>query len=396
MAAPFNLKARKWVDGRKEWYRSLEKTLPPGGADIWMHCASLGEFEQGRPVLENLRRNHPEKYILLTFFSPSGYEVRKNYANANHICYLPLDTRENAYRLTLLVKPRLVIFVKYEFWFHLLKVLDERRIPVLLISAIFRPDQFFFRWYGKPFRKSLVYYKKIFVQDKHSAGLLQKAGVTGAVVAGDTRFDRVIGVAGHPRELPALEAFLQGDRPWVAGSTWLHDEELIRACHRPISKWIIAPHEVTATRLLQIEKIFPGKTVRYSTLLAAPEKFLQQTILLVDNVGMLSSLYRYGAVAYVGGGFDHGIHNILEAAVYGVPVVFGPKYHKFKEAVDLIGIGGAFTVSDEKDLEKVMIKLTEAHQREAAGRSGSDYVRAHAGATEKIIRYIQEKRFLTR
>jgi 3-deoxy-D-manno-octulosonic-acid transferase len=391
----FNPKARLWVNGRKGWRQSLKNKVPAGGMDIWMHCASLGEFEQGRPVLEALRSLYPEKSILLTFFSPSGYTVRKDYPIVNHVCYLPLDSRKNARIFLQTIKPRLVIFVKYEFWFHFIGEISKQQIPLLLISALFRPGQLFFRPYGKIFKQLLLSYNRIFVQDKNSLDLLKNTGIEECVIAGDTRFDRVLTVMKQSKEIPAIDTFLQGKSAWVAGSTWPPDEQVIRGCSDLISKWIIAPHEIKEDHLLYIEKLFGEKTVRYSILKDAPEKFTDKTILLIDNVGMLSSLYRYGQAAYIGGGFGSGIHNILEAGVYGIPVVFGPKFQKFKEAKDLIYLQGAFSITLENELKDVIVRLGNDLFSKSAGDICAHYVHEHAGATEKIIRFIQEKRFLT-
>ena len=391
----FNPKARLWINGRKKWRRSLKNKVPAGGVDIWMHCASLGEFEQGRPVLEALRSLYPEKYILLTFFSPSGYTVRKDYPIVNHVCYLPLDSRKNACIFLQIIKPKLVIFVKYEFWFHFIREISKEQIPSLLISALFRPNQLFFRSYGKIFKRLLLSYNRIFVQDKNSLDLLKNAGIKECVIAGDTRFDRVLTVMKQSKEIPAIDAFLHGKSAWVAGSTWPPDEQMIGGCADLIPKWIIAPHEIKEDHLLYIEKIFGEKTVRYSILKDAPEKYTDKTILLIDNVGMLSSLYRYGQAAYIGGGFGSGIHNILEAAVYGIPVVFGPKFQKFKEAKDLTDLQGAFSITLENELKDIIVRLGNNPFSKSAGDICARYVNGHAGATEKIIRFIQEKRFLT-
>ncbi|MGH2643695.1 MAG: 3-deoxy-D-manno-octulosonic acid transferase [Chitinophagaceae bacterium] len=391
----FNPKAREWVNGRKRWALLLKNKAPEDGVDIWMHCASLGEFEQGRPVLEALRNRYPDKYILLTFFSPSGYSVRKDYPTVNHVCYLPLDTRKNTRMFLQIIKPKLVIFVKYEFWLHFIRQTSAQEIPLLLVSAIFRPDQLFFKSYGKVFRQLLSCYNRIFVQDKNSFGLLKNIGTENCIIAGDTRFDRVITVRKQAKEFSAIDIFLDHKDAWVAGSTWQPDEQVIKDCMYLIPKWIIAPHEIEEDHLLQIEKLFYGKTIRYSLLKDSPEKYIDKNILLIDNVGMLSSLYRYGRAAYIGGGFGHGIHNILEAAVYGIPVIFGPKFQKFREAKVLIEMQAAFSISDEMEMKKIMNKLTDKNFRKSTGELGQNYVSREAGATEKIIRFIQEKRFLT-
>jgi 3-deoxy-D-manno-octulosonic-acid transferase len=396
IASPFNPKARKWVQGRNDWEAGLRKAIPAGGADIWMHCASLGEFEQGRAVLEALRKNQPEAYILVTFFSPSGYEVRRNYPGADHVCYLPLDTRKNARLFVSLVHPRLVLFVKYEFWFHFLTVLHKRKIPILLISAIFRPTQFFFRPYGRPFRPLLSFYRRIFAQDAASLSLLEKAGVTGAVVSGDTRLDRVLEIAARPTDLAAVTAFVGGKSCCVAGSTWPRDEQLLHQCRRSFPRWIIAPHEIDESRLQGIERLFAGETVRYSALSAGEQKGAGASVLIMDNIGMLSALYRVGETAYVGGGFDHGIHNVAEAAVYGVPVIFGPDYSRFREATDLVSLGAAYSVATADELQQVLDRLGEEAFRARAGAAAKSYILREAGATADVVTYIQENRFFTR
>lgn len=387
LAAPFHPKAKKWHSGRKKWAKALKKALPEEGADFWMHCASLGEFEQGRPVLEALRKKFPGHFILLTFFSPSGYEVRKNYEGANHIAYLPLDTYRNASHFVETVRPRLTIFVKYEFWVHFITALHRQKLPVLLISAIFREDQLFFKWYGKPFKRLLFYYQKIFVQDERSAGLLKKTGITKVEVAGDTRFDRVMQVASQGKNLPEIEAFLQNKPCLIAGSTWPKDEQLLRSCLSEIPKWIIAPHEINEAQIRQIEKFFQEEAVRYSVFIKNTEKNKEAAVLIIDNIGMLSSLYKYGEVAYIGGGFDQGIHNVLEAAVHGIPVIFGPRYQKFKEARDLIALQAAFSISNEKELKDAIRKLKDEAFCKAAGQKAGEYVKSHTGATQQILEF---------
>lgn len=393
--SPFYTKAKKWYQGRKNWAENLKKGVPPKGVDIWMHCASLGEFEQGRPVLEALRGKFPHRFILLTFFSPSGYEIRKNYDGADYITYLPLDTKRNARQFMEIVKPGLTLFVKYEFWVHFLSELHRRKYPVLLISAVFRENQLFFKWYGRSFKRLLYYYKKIFVQDERSASFLEKAGIRQVEIAGDTRFDRVAQLASGAKPLPVVEAFLQNKPSLVAGSTWPEDEELLKSSVEVFPKWIIAPHEISEGHLRQIEKLFQGKTIRYSRLISGTEPLKEVPVLLIDNIGMLASLYKYGEVAYIGGGFGRGIHNILEAAVFDIPVVFGPRYHKFKEATDLISEGGAFSIGDEPALNNLLRKLREESFRKTAGRVAGYYVQSKKGATMQILRYITEEGFFT-
>lgn len=384
----FNLKARQWVAGRKDWLEKLRRAIPPTGADLWLHCASLGEFEQGRPVLETYRETHPGRFILVTFFSPSGYEIRKNYPGADYVCYLPLDTRSNARQFIATARPGAAIFVKYEFWLHYLTILHRHHIPTLLISAIFRKKQPFFQWYGKAFRQLLHFYHHIFVQDEASEILLRDEGIRGITVSGDTRFDRVVSIAGKARDFPEITGFIAGKEAWVAGSTWPPDETLLAAVDTA-DKWIIAPHEINEAHLRQIEKCFREKTVRYSRLKTAPERFADKEVLIIDNIGMLSSLYQYGRVAYIGGGFGKGIHNILEAAVWGIPVVFGPNFQKFKEARDLLDQKAAFAIRNETDFAAVAALLRNGEVRSQAGQTAGGYVRAQTGATQKIMEYLR-------
>lgn len=396
LSSIFNSKAKLWVMGRKGWRQSLIGKIPSGKSVIWMHCASLGEFEQGRPVLEALRKDYPNHFLLLTFFSPSGYEVRKNYQGADHICYLPMDSRKNAKDFLRITQPALVIFVKYEFWLHYIFETHRQNIPLLLISAIFRSDQIFFKFYGKGFRKMLTMYAQIFLQDEHSFQLLKTAKLDNGTVAGDSRFDRVLTVMKNANRFTEIEIFLQGKTSWVAGSTWSADEKILKECLDQIPKWIIAPHEINEEHLSQIERLFDEKSVRYSEMKLSPENYTDKSILLIDNIGMLSSLYLYGKVAYIGGGFGAGIHNVPEAAVYGIPVVFGPKYKKFREASDLVSENAAFSINNAEELKNIITKLEDENFRTTAGSFCRNYIHKNAGATEKIMEFIQTKRFLTK
>lgn len=395
LVAPFNPKARLWLRGRKDWRRRLGEALSEKHVDLWMHCASLGEFEQGRPVIEALREAHPEMTVLLTFYSPSGYEVRKDYALADHVSYLPLDTASNARDFIRIVNPEIVIFVKYEFWLHFLTELHQRATTVLLISAIFRSNQFFFRWYGTAFLRVLGCYERIFLQDDGSRAILEAHGVDRVTIAGDTRFDRVGKIAREAKDIEAMDDFVKGARTLVAGSTWPGDDEVIFPCLEMVDKWIIAPHEVNESRLRQLEKRFAPGVVRYSHMKGNPGSSAKCRVLLIDNVGMLSSVYRYGQLAFIGGGFDHGIHNVLEAAVYGMPVVFGPKHEKFREAEDLLREGAAFSVENARELANVLRKLAESGFAAQSGDAAARYVRDQSGATGKILDFLQQKRFLT-
>ena len=390
LVAPFNKKAKKMLAGQRETFAILKKQLDPKASYIWFHAASLGEFEQGRPLMEKIRQEKPDYKILLTFFSPSGYEVRKNYSGADIICYLPFDHYWNAKKFLLLVKPVTAIFIKYEFWMNYLNLLHRLQIPTYIISAIFRPKQIFFRWYAYRYRKVLNNFKWFFVQDRQSLDLLKRFNYTNASITGDTRFDRVYEIAGQCKKLPLVEKFLNqtenGKSPvFVAGSTWVNDEAiLIPYINRhPEIKLIIAPHEIDEQRIEALESCFTCKTVRYSQ--ADESSVSDAGCLIIDCIGLLSSMYRFGNLAYIGGGFGKGIHNVLEAAVYGIPVLFGPNYHKFKEAKELIACRGAFAVNNEEELSSRMNDfLSYAELLQETGTCAKEYVTGNLGATQKI------------
>jgi 3-deoxy-D-manno-octulosonic-acid transferase len=398
LAALWNPKARLWVRGRKAKQWSIESTKGAKGKTIWMHCASLGEFEQGRPLLEALKAAYPAHRIVLSFFSPSGYEVKKEYEGADAVYYLPMDGKNNAAQFIDAVNPSLVLWVKYEYWYYYLTGLQKRGIPVLLISGIFRPGQAYFKWYGGVWQQMLHCFTLLFVQNETSKSLLGNIGVSDKVmITGDTRFDRVLQLAAQAEEIPAIAAFCNASRVFVAGSTWEEDEaELIHYVRaHPEVKFIIAPHEIHASNLQDVKKEFKGGLFysEWSTSELPPDTH----ILIIDNVGMLSRLYRYADIAYIGGGFgSDGVHNVLEAAVYGKPVIFGPEYEKYIEAVGLVDCGGAFSIDNALELEKLVNRLlTDDVSLAAAGNSAGEFVRQHAGAAEKIVRCIQEKRLLT-
>ncbi len=369
----------------------LREKIDRNAKYIWFHASSLGEFEQGRPLIEKIKAEHPEYKILLTFFSPSGYEVRKNYGGADVVCYLPFDTPYRVKKFLDLSKPVMAIFIKYEFWDNYLSELKRRNIPVYIVSAIFRKEQLFFKWYGGMYRKVLSYFTHIFVQDDASRELLSKYGVTNVSVFGDTRFDRVQDVYKNTKQIPMVELFVNNNRSdnqltMVAGSSWQQDEEVYLNYfnEHPELKLIIAPHEIHKDHLMHIESMLKRPSIRLSE---ATEKDIKgKSCLIVDSFGLLSSIYRYGDLAYIGGGFGAGIHNVLEAAVYGIPVIFGPKYQKFKEARDLLQVGGAFSITDEKTFESKMEELsTYRDLLEAAGAAAGDFVKSNIGATNKII-----------
>lgn len=396
-AAAGNNKARRWLQGRKNWRQQLQR-VGGDGPLVWVHAASLGEFEQGRPVLESLRQQHPGCRILLTFFSPSGYEVRKDYKGADYVYYLPLDTRRNAEDFLALARPQLAIFIKYEFWHHFLTALYRRGVPVLLISGIFRPGQVFFRPWGGMFRRLLQGFTRIFVQDAASLQLLQQAGIRQAAVAGDTRFDRVWALRREAVELPQIAAFTAGRAVVVAGSTWEADERLLaewwRQCPQAGRCLVIAPHEIDEAHIARLEALFPG-ALRYAALgaAAAPP---QAAVLIVNTIGILSALYRYGRVTYVGGGFGKdGIHNVLEPATYGRPVLFGPVFHKYPEAAGLLAAGGGASVANGAALAQQLEQwLADDAACTHAGRQAEHYVAAHQGATGKILQYINGQGWL--
>ena len=397
LISPFHKKARIMRLGQWKTNSILREKIDRNAKYIWCHASSLGEFEQGRPMMEKIKAEHPEYKILLTFFSPSGYEVRKNYNGADVICYLPFDTPYRVKKFLNLANPSIAIFIKYEFWGNYLQELKHRNIPVYIISSIFRRDQLFFQWFGYPYRKMLYCFTHLFVQDDRSAALLKEFGITNVTVTGDTRFDRVLDVRNQARELSPVEHFVcEGGKEkrltLVAGSSWPQDEEILIPYfnEHPEMKLIIAPHEIHREHLMYIESLLKRPSVRLSDVFHDQSLAEGKDCLIVDSFGLLSSIYRYGTIAYIGGGFGAGIHNTLEAAVYGIPVLFGPKYHKFKEAKDLIKVGGGFSVSDKQSFCEKMDELLTYHEvLEAAGESAGQFVNGNAGATDKILRIIK-------
>ncbi len=386
IASPFKEKAKKLVEGRRMSRLLISRFNRPEGRVVWFHVASLGEFEQGRPVIEALKRREPETHIVLTFFSPSGYEVRHDYKEADLVLYLPSDTKRNARELLDAIRPDMAIFVKYEYWYHILTELQQRKIPTYLISAIFLPSQPFFKWWGGIFREILGCFKEIFVQDPDSLELLKGIGVTNATIAGDTRFDRVVEAAERGTSIPLVEKFLNGAHAIISGSTWPPDEENLLSyinAYNGSYKWIIAPHELGETRIATLLSAIQKRSARIT---APPDDLSECEVLIIDCIGILSAIYRYGDVAYIGGGFGAGIHNTLEAAVYGVPVIFGPNHKAFREAIALREAGGAFAYSTAEELKELLdTLLNSAEIREAAGSVARDFVLEHKGATEIIL-----------
>lgn len=379
-------KARKIIDGQAVTMQRLKKELSPEGGYIWIHAASLGEFEQGRPLIEMIRRNHPDAKILLTFFSPSGYEVRHNFPLVDAVVYLPFDTKKNVRQFLDTVKPRMAIFVKYEFWGNYLNELKLRGIPTYIISAIFRKSQPFFKPWGGEFRKMLTYFTHIYVQDEGSRELLAGIGIKNVTVAGDTRFDRVTDIMESCVEIPQAAALTRdASLTIVAGSTWPPDESYLLPCFNahPGMKLIIAPHEVNEERIAAIESQLNRPSCRLST--ATPEEAAKCDCIIVDCYGKLSSAYRYGNIAYIGGGFGVGIHNLNEAAVYDIPVIFGPHYHKFKEARDLIKCKGGFSFSNKEEFDAIIeLIVNDKKLREQYGKNAGNYIKENLGATRII------------
>ena len=392
LAAPFVPKAAQWVAGRRGLLSRIEAALGAETAPrVWFHCASLGEFEQGRPLMEAYARHYPDHQIILTFFSPSGYEVRRSWPGAAHVFYLPLDSAAHARAFLDAVRPRLAVFVKYEFWYYYLRELHRRQVPTYCVSAIFRPEQVFFKPWGGFFRRLLAYFTHIFTQNEASVVLLRGAGITRASVAGDTRFDTVVRTAtAPPAPLPLLDAFVADRAPvFIIGSSWPADLPVLTPLlhqYQTELRFVVAPHEISETNLKLVEEALPGQVVRYSQ--ATPATVAQARVLLLDNVGLLSQVYRFGQYAYVGGAFGKGLHNTLEAAAFGLPLFFGPAYHKFQEAIDLVELGTAFPVQSGPELLAAFAPLW--HDEAARLRLQDlslDYVHHQAGATEKIMNY---------
>ena len=396
LLTPFVPKAAAWVAGRRGLLAHLRRTLGTDSAPrVWFHCASLGEFEQGRPLIEAYRQAHPATKVVLTFFSPSGYEIRKNWPGADFIFYLPLDTRANACAFLDAVQPQLVVFVKYEFWYHFLNATHQRRIPAIVVSAIFRADQVFFRPWGAFFRQILACFTHIFTQNEASAALLRGVGITQVSVAGDTRFDTVVATAAAPpRPLPLVDAFVADGAPvLVVGSSWPEDLPtllpLLRR-YQPELRVLVAPHEISETNLRLVEAALPGQVLRYSQAQAAT--VAQARVLLFDNVGLLSQLYRFGKFAYIGGAFGKGLHNTLEAAAFGLPLFFGPTYEKFQEAQELVALKCAFPVRNAEELQAAFAPLwLDEAARLRLQDAMLNYVHGRAGATTRILRALSVK-----
>lgn len=396
MASIRKTKAKQWVDGRKDWKNKLSEKISilPSGKRIWVHCASYGEFEQGRPLIEAIKKKHPDHSIILSFFSPSGYEAFKDWNGADLICYLPLDTHSNARKFIEIVKPKTVVFIKYEFWVNFLFRLKKEQIPTFLVSAVFKPHHPFFRWYGGLFRRSLNTFTELFIQDEASAKLLESIGLKNYEVCGDTRFDRVIEIKESFSPLPYFETFCKDKKVMIAGSTWPKDEEfLIEAFQKindPELKLILVPHHVDAKSIQNLEQLLTKTGLDY--LLYSDQKpDATKNILVVNAMGLLNKVYHYADVTYIGGGFNSGIHNCLEPAVYLKPVIFygGDDYHKYNEAVDLLQMGAAKNVSKVADLEEAILHfLNDKKELAAVQKKLETYFAKNSGTTEKVLDFI--------
>lgn len=387
LAVPFNAKAKKWTNGRKKLLHQVQKQLDGNEKVIWFHAASLGEFEQGRPLLEAIKKASPEKKILLTFFSPSGYEVRKNTPLADLVCYLPIDTPRAVKAFVRAVNPESLFIIKYEFWYNLLNELHKNNIPVYLVSGIFRHNQHFFQWWGKWFLKHLQTFAWCFVQDDYSLQLLKKAGIHQASISGDTRFDRVASIAAREPISGFPEEFFDDTPVIIAGSTWPADEKVLKEAVLKFNhvKWIFAPHQVSKEHIQTLMEMFPNETAILSNI----KKITHERIIIVDSFGLLNRLYRNASLVYVGGGFGKGIHNLLEAAVYGCPVIFGPNHHIFREAHELLKLGGGFTVKNSDEFIAVINKLlVDSTLRTKASEICKHYVLSNQGATLHVLQTI--------
>lgn len=398
-AAAWNPKAALWTSGRQNWRQRMRSRLIPGKKRIWMHVASLGEFEQALPLIDRLRTHYPDAEIMLTFFSPSGFELRKNEERVHHVFYLPSDLARNARDFIEIVDPILVIFIKYEFWYNYLRLLHAKKIPVILVSAAFMPQHSFFQWWGGFFRSMLKYYAAIFVQDAYNQQLLQTIGISeNVMVAGDTRYDRVVSIADSVTALSKLEAFCQHHPLLVAGSTWPDDERLLKELLTllpPDWKMIIAPHEVDTSHIDKLTQLFGDNYVLYS-MMDEGKTLTNSRVLIIDNIGLLSRIYAYGALSYVGGGFrKRGLHNILEPAAFGLPVLIGPEYRNFVEAIRFVQEKYAFPVNNAGEAASVIHKLTaDPAQRQALRHSIRSFMQQQTGAAEKVIQFIDDRQWL--
>lgn len=393
IAAMFKPKAKQWVEGRKNWRPLLEEKVKNLNLEnaIWLHAASLGEFEQGRPVIEKIKKEYPNQKIVLTFFSPSGYEIQKNYPLADLVIYLPIDTPSNAKKFLNILKPKVAIFVKYEFWLNYLFQLQKQNIPTYLISTVIKRHQTFFKWYGGDFRKALQSYNTIFTQDVYSLRLLKLLKFERGILAGDTRFDRVLQICSAPKKLNEIEQFAKDSFVVIAGSSWQKDEEYLiesyvklKSTHRQL-KLIIAPHEIDKNNIERLKNLLSKYKINYHLFSENLTQY-EHPVLVINAIGFLSSIYQYGTVAMIGGGFNDGIHNILEPTVYGLPVMFGPNYHKFNEAFQIIDLKAGFVINNTDELmNQLSVFINDNEELATASKLAANYVRKNSGATDKIV-----------
>jgi 3-deoxy-D-manno-octulosonic-acid transferase len=387
VAAPFKRRARLWVDGRRGWHRGLKEAMRGKESPVWFHAASLGEFEEGRPIIERVREAYPDRPILLTFFSPSGYEVRKDFERVDHVHYLPLDTPGNARRFLDAVRPELAVFIRYEYWYNFLWAMFRRGIPVVMVSSIFRKEQIFFKPYGTWTRKALRRISHFFVQNEESLALLEAIGVENKELSGDTRFDRVWAAAREKRDFPLVERFLAGRMCLMAGSTWSFDDRLLKEIVPlfPDLKFVIVPHHVDEASIRRVMGLFGGEAALYSR--GRDQELEGRQLLVVDTIGMLAYLYRLADLTYIGDGFGPGIHSVMEPAAFGMPIFFGPNYRNFQEAVDLVARGGAFVVRGREDLVRGIRRFAgDEEARLAVGRICREYIEEKRGATDRVMR----------
>lgn len=392
IVALFNHKIKLFVDGRKEVFKEIEVLRNQN--TIWFHAASLGEFEQARPIIEEVKNNYKNYKILVTFFSPSGYEIRKNYNLADVICYLPLDSNSNAKKFVEIVNPKMAIFVKYEFWPNFLKELKNKNSTTILISGILREKQVFFKWYGQFMRNVLNYFNHFFVQDKNSKKLLESINFKNVTIAGDTRFDRVSRILTQDNSINFINEFKENKYTIVAGSTWIQDEELIvdyiNNHASAEEKFIIAPHNIKTDAILELQNSIEKATILYSK--KENKELTNYQVFIIDTIGILTKIYAAADIAYVGGGLKTGLHNILEPATFGIPVVIGNKYDKFKEAEDLVAANGCISISNQQEFTEVLLKLkTDPDFRKESGAINSNYIQENLGATKKIMNYLKLK-----
>lgn len=390
IASLFNKKAAQWVSGRKNWKSKIASELKPGEKRILFHCASFGEFEQGKPVLEALKNHYPQHKIVLTFFSPSGFENKKNDPLADYVFYLPVDGPFNSKKFIELIQPDMAFFVKYDFWHYYIKTFKDKKIPVYFVSSIFRPTQIFFQWYGKFFDKMLRRVTHFFVQNQGSLELLYRNSIPQVTVTGDTRFDRVFEASQSRKPLPEIENFKGKHKLFVAGSTWSADEQLLAGLIPDLEtdyKIIVVPHEIKEEKINKLKSLLGNEAIRYSEW---DKKQTSARVLIIDNMGMLSAIYQYADLAYIGGGFGKGIHNILEAAVYGTPIIFGPKFKKFREADELVHWKGAFSINSERGLkDKVFELIHEPGRIDKIKEINTRYINNNKGATDLIINFLK-------